>query len=197
MNAAVQQAVASVRISQVWAELGGGPLRNGRGKAFWRNGDGANVSINDQKNTWHDFARNTGGGVLTLIQVVQRCDRKAALRWFLETFSLDVALDRPLTPAECRRFERARAEAERFLAWRIRRLEELRERRDFCLGCYHSALQLIVAHGLNHPLGSIWADGCEAHEERYLGLDVEIAHFKVATTAELLPFFREHERRTE
>ena len=49
------QEITSVRITDVWAALGGGPLRQRRGQAFWRDGDGYNVSLNDDKGCWHDF----------------------------------------------------------------------------------------------------------------------------------------------
>lgn len=52
-------------IIDVWAGLGGGDLRHNRGQAFWRDGDGYNVSVNEAKGVWCDHAHGTGGGSLT------------------------------------------------------------------------------------------------------------------------------------
>jgi hypothetical protein len=76
-------------ILKVWHALGGGPRRRGRSKAFWRGGDGFNVAIDASKNTWYDFARGEGGGILGLIQRVLDCDRRAASAWLAQSFSLE------------------------------------------------------------------------------------------------------------
>ena len=47
-------------ITDVWTALGGGDLRHGRGVAFWRAGDGYNVSVNEAKGTWHETATAQG-----------------------------------------------------------------------------------------------------------------------------------------
>ncbi len=72
--------ISRIRISEVWAALGGSPLRHGRGRAFWRDGDGYNVSVSDDKNCWHDFVSGDGGGVLNLVQKVRGGSRADALR---------------------------------------------------------------------------------------------------------------------
>src|SRR5262245_1949825 len=71
-------------IRDVWAALGGGELRHGRGRAFWREGDGYNVSVDAGKGVWFDFVANVGGDVFALVQVVQGCDFKQALAWLAE-----------------------------------------------------------------------------------------------------------------
>lgn len=120
-------------ITRVWAALGGGPLRHGRGKAFWRGGDGFNVSLQEQRGGWRDFPRNTGGGILDLIVAVLGCDRRAALSWLAdhEGVTLD---DNPLSPAERRAWAQRRARAEQqareLAAWRNNYLACLRERRN-------------------------------------------------------------------
>lgn len=90
MNAATE-VVERVRISDLWSALGGGPLRHGRGQAFWRDGDGYNVSLNDAKGVWHDFASGDGGGVLDLVQHVRGGNRADALQFVadLAGISLD------------------------------------------------------------------------------------------------------------
>ena len=77
----VPSSITTVPISDVWERLGGGPLHHGRAVAFWRGGNSLNVSIDCDRNVWFDHARGFGGGVLRLVEVVQRCDRPRALRW--------------------------------------------------------------------------------------------------------------------
>jgi hypothetical protein len=93
-------------ISEVWARLGGGPLRHGRGRAFWRGGEGFNVSLDDQKNVWHDFVANEGGGVLDLVMRIRGCDRRGAYTWVAAEFTLPTS---DLTPAEREAHARQRA----------------------------------------------------------------------------------------
>lgn len=76
--------VAAASITNIWTALGGAPLRHGRGRAFWRDGDGYNVSLSDDKGAWHDFATGEGGGVLDLVQRVLGGSRKAAAAWLAE-----------------------------------------------------------------------------------------------------------------
>lgn len=79
----------SLRIAEVWEALGGSPLtiRNGRARAraWWRDGDGINISIDSAKNCWFDHARGSGGGVLDLATAVLG-DRRAALEWLSEQY---------------------------------------------------------------------------------------------------------------
>ena len=87
-------------IEEVWRALGGGKLRRGRGKAFWRNGDGFNVQLYPTRKGWQDFATNEGGRVLELIQTVQGCTRSEALRWLADFAGI------PLTPSSPERRRR-------------------------------------------------------------------------------------------
>ncbi len=99
--------VSRVTISAVWRALGGGELRHGRGRAFWRpKAAGLNVSVNDARGVWHDFKTDEGGGVLALIQRVCGGTRQDALWWLAERFGLPLE-DRPLTPAARQRYARA------------------------------------------------------------------------------------------
>ena len=73
--------IGDVSIIDAWLRLGGGPIRRGRAVAWWRGGDGANITINSARNVWWDHARDGGGGVLALVSTVRGCDKRAALRW--------------------------------------------------------------------------------------------------------------------
>ena len=97
-----QDIVDRVSISAVWEALGGGELRWGRGKAFWRDGNGYNISLNDQKNCWYDFITGEGGGVLGLIKHVRGGTPKEDLHW-LADFAGVVLNDHPLSRAERRK----------------------------------------------------------------------------------------------
>jgi hypothetical protein len=187
----LNEAIAAVRITEVFTALGGAPLRHGRGRAFWRDGDGYNIALDDRKNAWCDHAHGKGGGVLDLIQTALTCDRAGAVAWLASTFSLDINQARPLTLVEKRRYVDARAKAERFLTWREMRLQHLRDRRDFHLEVYHRALRNILTHGLNHPSANMWADSCELHERRYQDLDAEIDAFANAPFETLVPTFEQ------
>lgn len=71
-----------IKITQVWQALGGGSLRRGRGRAFWRNeADGLNVSVSDAKGCWHDFVSGDSGGILDLVQHVRGGSRAEALQY--------------------------------------------------------------------------------------------------------------------
>lgn len=185
----LSEAISSVRITEVWAGLGGGPLRHGRGRAFWRDGDGFNIALEDRKNAWCDHAHGSGGGVLDLIQKALGCDRSSAIAWLGSTFSLEIDHARPLTAFEKRRWAQAREKAKRFLAWRETALEDLRIRRNFHLQHYHLAASKILTHGLHHHMAEVWMDGHDFHERRYQALDEEIDRLAVAPFEALMPEF--------
>jgi hypothetical protein len=92
----------SVRISEVWRLLGGQPLRHGRGKAFWRGGDGFNVAIDDDEGLWMDHVDGIGGGILDLILRVNGASRADALRWLADALgvSLEARQPDPLSKSE-------------------------------------------------------------------------------------------------
>ena len=100
-----RQICGAVAITAVWRALGGGELRRGRGRAFWRDGDGLNISLSDTKGTWYDHRDGIGGGVLDLVLHVRGGNRQGALRWLADSFGLPLE-DRPLTPAERRQYSR-------------------------------------------------------------------------------------------
>ncbi|HKD07679.1 MAG TPA: hypothetical protein VKB79_17395 [Bryobacteraceae bacterium] len=80
-----------VQISEVWRMLGGPPLRHGRGRAFWRDGNGLNVAIDDEKGVWMDHADGVGGGILDLISRVRGGSRSDALRWLADASGVTLA----------------------------------------------------------------------------------------------------------
>jgi len=71
-------------ITDVWTALGGSKLRHGRGQAWWRDGDGWNVSLDNRKGTWFDHSRGEGGGVIDLIVAVRSGSRAEALAWLAD-----------------------------------------------------------------------------------------------------------------
>jgi hypothetical protein len=115
-------------ILDVWRALGGGDLRRGRGRAFWRGGDGLHVAIEPKKNAWFDFARGEGGGVLDLVERARGCDRAAAGAWLRDLVGVP---DQPLAPSSRRRFARAKAlaveDSRRAWRWSIGAAERLNE----------------------------------------------------------------------
>ena len=123
---ATNPVIGVLSIVDVWRELGGGELRRGRGRAFWRNGDGFNVALNPKRKGWQDFATNEGGGILALIQTVQDCTRSDALRWLADLTGLALKQN---SPERRRRYAEARQGAadlaKRMGWWFESRCEEL------------------------------------------------------------------------
>lgn len=185
-------ALDSLNITEVWTALGGSPLRHGRGRAFWRNGDGYNIAVHEGKG-WYDHRDNRGGGVLDLVQVALACEKGAAVEWVAATFGLDID-DKRLTPEQRRRYARAAAEAAALTAWRTEQLRAMRELRDFHVHAFHATLRLILNHGLDYPGADRWADACEQHEGRYEELDTQIDGFEALPTSDLLMLFRRERR---
>lgn len=152
-------------ITAVWSALGGGPLRHGRGVAWWRGGDGLNISLHEERGVWCDRSRgNKGGGVLSLVGVVLGCDRRAALAWLAEHEGVKLD-DNPLSPAERRQWAQRRARAEQqareLAAWRNNYLAALREQRNAlwdaeCAACV-TARQLLTTGDDDSPRwGAVW-----------------------------------------
>lgn len=111
----------SVCISDVFCALGGQkPRRDGRTRAFWRNGDGYSIALNDERNSWRDFRDSVGGGVIDLIQLVNGGSRLDALHWLADFAGekLDSLADRRAFAYRARIREDARyfADAARVMA---------------------------------------------------------------------------------
>jgi hypothetical protein len=71
-------------ICDVWHALGGGKLQHGRGKAFWRDGDGYCIAIDIDKGLWFDHRDGVGGDVVTLVETVHRCSFVDAAKWLAD-----------------------------------------------------------------------------------------------------------------
>lgn len=193
MRAVTAELVESSRIAEVWTALGGGPLRAGRGKAFWRGGDSSNVSINERGNVWYDFARGEGGGILDLVQRIQGCSRREALEWLAH--HIGVPLDHHKWTAEDRREwgrnrARAEAEAKELVRWRSDAIARLESLRNAHLAAYHKALRLILSRGLDHPRAALAADVAEVSEVRYQELDAQLDEWRQAPWPEILRRYR-------
>jgi hypothetical protein len=102
-------------IGAVWRALGGAEIKNRRGRAFWRNGDGYNIAIDTERGCWYDWAKKDGsGGILDLVQVALAVDRAGAWRWMADAFGI-----------------------ERLVEWRESALLELSRRAADALAAFH------------------------------------------------------------
>jgi hypothetical protein len=118
--------LSRVSIVAVYLALGG-ELRNGRGRAFWRNGDGSNVPLDEKTGTWFDFARGEGGGILDLIQSALGCTRREAVEWLASFAGVTLGGAQP-SREDVRRAAADREHAEMWAHGAERRLLTLRER---------------------------------------------------------------------
>ena len=120
--------IGAVSILNVWPALGGGELRRGRGRAFWRDGDGDgfNVVVDPKRGIWRDFATNEGGGILRLVQTARACSKGEAFQWVAELAGVALV---PSSPDRRRRYAQARRDATEIAKlagwWLESRCEEL------------------------------------------------------------------------
>jgi hypothetical protein len=105
-------------------------LRGKRGRAFWRNGDGWNVSLDLERGTWYDHRDARGGGSLALVETALGCDRRSALQWLAANCGLEPA--RPVSPTGHRTYRHELDDAEHFGIAAQALAEELLERLDAC-----------------------------------------------------------------
>lgn len=110
---------------QIWRALGGGDLQHGRGKAFWRGGDGFNVKLDSSQGRWYDHVINKGGGAIQLVEVALGINRRDAISW-LESrgFMLSTRYEEGRVDFHRRRTKASRI-AELVIVWRDQRLFEL------------------------------------------------------------------------
>jgi hypothetical protein len=118
--ASVPDIIAATTITEVWRALGGDPPKHDRARAFYRNGDGQSVALDDHMNAYYDFRDGTGGGILHLIQRVKGGTRSDALKWLSEFtgIPLDGAQTATQRAEYVRRRERARQKAQDVEHWR-------------------------------------------------------------------------------
>lgn len=65
----------------LWRDLGGDELRGTRGRAFWRNGNGWNVSWNPERGLWRCHVTGEGGDAVDLVRVALNVGTGDALAW--------------------------------------------------------------------------------------------------------------------
>jgi hypothetical protein len=120
--------IGSVCVTAVWERLGGGPLRGGRGVAWWRDGDSpTSISLDSKQNVWCDHARGSvGGGVLKLVRTVLDCDKASAVRWLCEEgFIENLATSPELVRKRAQKWAAVRHQAENIRLWRRGLVAEL------------------------------------------------------------------------
>ena len=93
---ALQQAIDRLPITEVWRAVGGGELRHGRGRAFWRDARDFNVGISADKGVWHDFVTGEGGNAVGLVSTALKLTPGEAARFLIELAGIE---DGPLTQA--------------------------------------------------------------------------------------------------
>ena len=108
----VAEIVSGTPIGAVWRALGGGPLLRSRGRAWWRDGDGWSVALDDKRGCWYDHRDNVGGGVLDLVVHVRGGTRQEALRWLADMRGVSLARE-TLSPEGRRVWARQRADVDR------------------------------------------------------------------------------------
>ena len=193
LMATATEIVARARICDLWVALGGGELRHGRGKGFWRDGDGWNIAINESKGVFYDHAHGEGGGVLDLVQTALGCDRKRALEWLAAHQGVNLDNRRPLTRHERRQYSlrRSRAElaARDFTRWWrdvLRRARAERNRLYLSENASSAVARTLLAtgDGDENAWDDIWK---HAHDDlRADAIDAEIQRLKTATPGELV-----------
>jgi hypothetical protein len=81
---------AVIPLSDLWRILGGPPLEDGRGRAFWRNDSRHSIFIDDGAGLWRDSVTGERGGAIALIVIVRQCSPLEAGAWL--NGELDLAL---------------------------------------------------------------------------------------------------------
>ena len=187
-------------ITDVWAALGGDDLRHGRGRAWWRDGDGYSIALDDTKGCWFDHARGTGGGMLSLIETVLGCERRVAIKWLADHQNVCLDDHRPLTHDEKRRYAQRRGHAEskaqNLTDWRRNTLRRLRgdrnplyESEDMACAVARVLLATGDGSGDENAWNDIWK---HAHDDlRADAIDHKIRRLETATPGQLVAMRQE------
>ena len=191
-------------ITEAWNSLGGGPLRHGRGKAFWRDGDGDNVVLDDNRGVWFDHSRGEGGGILDLVQTVLGCDRRNTLRWLADHLGVMLDSSRTLTRAEKRQYaqrrNRAESEARSLTVWRRDTLSRLRADRNrlYLSEQMTSAVARVLMATPSPNDEAAWDDFWKHALDDQRGNEVnrQIETFEKATASELIAMRQQREGRS-
>jgi hypothetical protein len=156
------QLIEQSSITHVWRVLGGGDLRRGRGRAWWRRGDGWSVSLDEEHGRWFDHRDGIGGGVLDLVAHVRSGTLGDALRWLAEMRGVTLDGNKRLSREERRRFAQAHQIAPELAraaeVWYIERREELETAKAHALACEDFAA-LAEAAREHHRLNHLKSDG--------------------------------------
>jgi hypothetical protein len=185
--------IEALSIFDIYRVLGGGEVRHGRGRAFWRNGSGFNVALNAAKGVWYDFVTNEGGGILRLVEVALGCDRKAAFQWLADFAGVPF---RHLTAKEqhdyARRRNAAKAEAAALVAWREQMIDALVAHRDLAFELYHVKRRAILRgdYETETEFAEI-LDECEAMEAQYQLDDQGLDFWRNTSWDHVLLMFRQ------
>lgn len=178
--------IEDLSFAEVWAALGGGPLRAGRGRAFWRGGDGFNVSIDAERGRWFDHAEGVGGGIVTLVEKAIGDDRRAALDWLDRRFGTGGLPHRSRWDRRgwAQRMQRARVTAAALAERRDEYLMDLRTASGLLLAEYHRLVRLSDAERDIDALAK--AEDVWEHLEVIAG---RREHLRAATGGELVAYF--------
>ena len=167
-----------------------------RGVATWREGKNFSVSFNDNKNAWHDFVSNEGGGVLDLVVRVRGCDRKAALEWIAAYAGVPLTHQTESERRDwSRRMRATRHQAEALVAWKRETLEGLRYHRGRLQRTYHNAVRFILNHSFEEceQRGDLRSEIAlrigESYWERVEAMDAQIDRLQAASYVDLLHKF--------
>jgi len=188
----LDEIITRVQITRI-AEVLGVKLDRTRRRAIatWREGKNFNISLNDEKNVYHDFVTGEGGGLISFVQLVRGCDKKEALQWLAGFAGVPL---QEMNQAERREYNRRRAvaehEAHQLTAWRDGLVGAMRERRNLYFRAYHRARKYIQTRGLDSPAHELAADCYDIYEQRYQVLDQEIDELLAKPWSELLLRFR-------
>jgi len=179
---AAREILSRISISRVYSALSAEsgietpPIRGRRAVAFWRNGDGHNVALDDETNTYYDHARAEGGGVLALVQTVRACSKQEALFWIADLAGMRLSSSLNTSASRRKRQQRARAGSDARKMWARDRecVASLRWARDQYLRAYHRAQRYIIEHSLEGPISVLAADVWELYGQRYQEFDQHI-----------------------
>jgi len=165
-----------ITISELAVAVGGGPIRRGRCRAWYRDGwSSTSLAIDDSRGCWYDHGTQRGGGKLDLIQTALDCDRRAARDWLAAHQGVELLRS---SRQGRRGFAVRRAAAERRAAdltrWRAARLNELRDVRNAKWVAYHMAETWRLRNQGQRPTDWRWsASLCFIHD-----LDIGDAYAK-------------------
>jgi hypothetical protein len=184
--------LSGVSIVEIWHALGGGEIKQRRGRAFWRKGDGWNISIDAHKQCWYDFVAAKGGGILDLVETVRECNHADAIEW-LRKFTGTPRRD--VTEVERERYrqrkQRADTEAQALVRFDQRISETLHEYEHLNFHLFHHLKWRILNadYSNDEELVALMIEAEEA-EEKYLRGERARDLWRSASHADILEIYR-------